>query len=271
MDSNMLREYLDRIGLCSVPEITPDGLRQVQRAYIEHVPFENLDIIEGRIPLALDEQSLFDKMIRSNRGGICYEQNLLYCSALKAMGFNAHMRGAGAGDTYERLDHAFVMVAFPIDDATEPALKGAYDGYDWWLTDVGFGFNYAVPLHAIPGLIQSDGRDDYRIDEIPEFGEGFLRVSKAEDGVFQPMLTFGPQEFTAKDFQPQCDIYSFEEGSYFRSGPVICIDTPEQRLTLSGNHFIETIDGVKHVTEIDSPDMFEKYLWDIFKIQWDRS
>ena len=69
-----LQLYLQRAGLDHVPEATAEGLAVVQRAHLQTVPFENLDIVEGKIPLALDESSLFDKIVKRRRGGICYEQ-----------------------------------------------------------------------------------------------------------------------------------------------------------------------------------------------------
>jgi len=256
----MVEAYLERIGLTEVPPITPEGLAKIQRAHLESIPFENLDIIDGKVPLKLDEDSLADKIIVRKRGGICYEQNLLYKAALCGMGFKATMRGAGARDKFVTPDHAFVMVEFP------PAEEGGEP--EFWLTDVGFGFNYAVPLKCEIGLVQNDGRSDYKVEDASDAGEGFLRLwnRKTPDAEWEATLTFGPHEWEAEEFEDRCYYYSTSPNSSFVKGPMICIDTPEQRITLSGNHYIETIDGVRTSTDVESEEEFAEYLERVFKI-----
>jgi arylamine N-acetyltransferase len=43
------------------------------------VPFENLDISLGR-SILLDEQRIFEKLVRRRRGGFCYERNGLFAA-----------------------------------------------------------------------------------------------------------------------------------------------------------------------------------------------
>ena len=58
MKREELSQYLRRIGIDGEIEPSVEGLAAVQRAHLRTVPFENLDIVEGKIPLALDERSL---------------------------------------------------------------------------------------------------------------------------------------------------------------------------------------------------------------------
>lgn len=119
----------------------------MQRAHLETVPFENLDILAGKVPLDLSEEGLFDKIVVRGRGGICYELNFLYAAALHALGFDLELRGGRIYDDGDEFDHVFLMVTDPDNPASDP-----------WITDVGFAYNIAAPIRFTPGIVQDDGR-----------------------------------------------------------------------------------------------------------------
>ena len=75
-------EYLERVGLSTVPEPTAAGLAELHVAHATHIPFENLDVLLGR-PIRLDLESLHRKLVRDRRGGYCFEQNLLFATVLE--------------------------------------------------------------------------------------------------------------------------------------------------------------------------------------------
>ena len=62
--------YFKRIGLEMPEKIVPDSelLQKLQFAHCTSVPYENRDIIRG-IPLSLDPEDLFDKIVTRGRGG----------------------------------------------------------------------------------------------------------------------------------------------------------------------------------------------------------
>ena len=59
-----IKQYFDRIGLALPDPIVPNSelLKQLQFAHCTAVPYENLDILR-KIPLSLDEDALFDKVV----------------------------------------------------------------------------------------------------------------------------------------------------------------------------------------------------------------
>ena len=67
-----IEAYFKRIGLEMPEQIVPDSelLRKLQFAHCTSVPYENLDIIRG-VPLSLDSENLFDKIVTRGRGGFC--------------------------------------------------------------------------------------------------------------------------------------------------------------------------------------------------------
>ena len=82
-----LHAYLKRIGYDGEPTPTIETLRDVQLRHAESIAFENLNPLMGW-PVHLDIESLQQKLVRSGRGGYCFEQNLLLKHTLEVMGFH---------------------------------------------------------------------------------------------------------------------------------------------------------------------------------------
>ena len=82
-----ISKYLSRIKLddCNT---NLEGLTKLQGNHMEHIPFENLDIVVGR-DIALNYINLFDKIIIKQRGGYCFELNILYAKLLLSLGFSS--------------------------------------------------------------------------------------------------------------------------------------------------------------------------------------
>ena len=256
MNDERLNAYLERIGIGAKPPCSIEGLAQIQAAHLENVPFENLEIVERAHAIALDEDSLFDKIVTRRRGGICYELNFLYARALQALGFSVHLLGSQVNPTGGDYDHVFIMVEDP-------------QGSDaLWLTDVGFAYNYAAPLRFVTDEVQNDGRCSYKI-EAYEADEGtrykLMRLHDGEDD--EQMLTFAHVYRSEEEFVPRATFYSTDDSSRFRKGPLVCIDGAQGRITLSMRHLIETKDGVRTEREIGYPDEFEELLVSVFKLE----
>ena len=92
-----LQAYLHRINYRGEQTPTAATLCQLHRAHLLAAPFENLDIHLGR-PIVLDQDALFDKIVRRRRGGFCYELNGLFALLLRELGFevDAALRRRGA-------------------------------------------------------------------------------------------------------------------------------------------------------------------------------
>ena len=76
--------YLDRINYHGPLAPTAETLRELQVAHLLTVPFENLSI-HTRQPIVLDDNALFEKIVRRRRGGFCYEANGLFAALLRAV------------------------------------------------------------------------------------------------------------------------------------------------------------------------------------------
>ena len=85
-DSLDLDLYLARIRWGEVARPTFDTLAGLLSAHLSHIPFENLDVLLRR-PVRLDLESLQNKLVRSRRGGYCFEHATLFAAVLEHLGF----------------------------------------------------------------------------------------------------------------------------------------------------------------------------------------
>jgi N-acetyltransferase len=103
---------------------TPETLREIHRAHLFTVPFENLDIHLGR-KIVCDEDSFLHKIVNERRGGFCYELNGAFAAFLRALGFQVTLLSARVarsdGSDSPEFDHLTLRV--DLDES--------------WLVDVG--------------------------------------------------------------------------------------------------------------------------------------
>ncbi len=176
MAPTLLDAYLSRVGLSDPgpPDVT--GLRRLQAAHVEAIPFENLDILLGR-GVHLDLARLRDKLIAQRRGGYCFEQNTLFVEILRELGFTASAREArvSAGATAV-LPRTHMVIAVEIAGQS-------------WLADVGFGGEGPREPVAMSGEATGPAAGlSYRVVE-----EGELRVMQMRrDGAWTDQYAFLP-------------------------------------------------------------------------------
>src|SRR5512145_1406842 len=104
--------YLARIGYAGPLRTEPQVLRDLHRAHMHSVPFENLDIHLGR-RIELGLEPIYDKIVRRRRGGFCYELNGLFAWLLERLGFELQRHSArvfGAAGLGPEFDHLTLQV-----------------------------------------------------------------------------------------------------------------------------------------------------------------
>src|SRR4029453_8294667 len=117
--------YLERIGHSGSTTPTPQTLKALHRAHLLTVPFENLDIALG-VPIELDLEAFFDKIVVRRRGGFCYELNGLFGWLLRELRFpvaTLSARVLDGGRIGPDFDHMLLLVRLE----------------DRLIADVGFG------------------------------------------------------------------------------------------------------------------------------------
>lgn len=158
MTQEQIKEYLKRIEMESPQKADLDYLSHLQMAHMSHIPFENLDIMDG-IMLSLKREDLFDKIIRRKRGGVCSELNTLYNWLLESLG-------------YDVVSYSSRIIAkdAPVQGRTHRIIGVRLNG-ELYLTDVGYNFeHHRIPLLLKDNVVQPDGECEYKLVQDDFFG-----------------------------------------------------------------------------------------------------
>lgn len=253
MTKAQIKEYLARIKMEPPEHADLEYLSRLQMAHMAKVPFENLDIMEGKM-LSLDREKLFDKMIRKKRGGVCSELNTLYNWLLESLG-------------YDVISYSSRIIAktAPLQGRSH-RIMGVRLAKDTYLTDVGYNFeHHRIPLLLKEDLIQPDGECEYKLVKDDFFGWvmwqnrpglgwrrklGFTEEPQIDLDFVQP--TFFAQ------YHPDSLINKYLKVSLYIDGVFHAIR--------SGNYLREH-GGIEEILEqVDSKEREEALLTEIFRL-----
>jgi N-hydroxyarylamine O-acetyltransferase len=250
-----IEKYFDRIKYNGSPTPCFELLKQLQQQHLLNIPFENLDI-HWKIPIELDTDKIFDKIVNKKRGGFCYELNSLFYMLLVSIGFEARMISARVYDNNVKefgreYDHLAIIVRLEDND---------------WLVDVGFGEFSFSPLRIVPDEIKSDKRGRFMITKKQQDA---LIVNKASGNEWVPEYLFTLRDRRLSEFEEMCRFHQFSPESHF-TGKRVCsvlTDGGKRRISISDNKIKVTgINGAKEIPIGDDAE-FEKLLWKYFKIK----
>lgn len=244
--------YLDRIGAAPPLAATANALRDLHEAHLAAIPFENLSIHLAE-PITLDEDALFDKIVKRRRGGFCYELNGAFAVLLEALGYTVTRLGArvfGGGRWGPPFDHLALLVS-------------TSDGTGSWLVDVGFGAHSRHPLRWDERAEQTD--PDGRFALVDTDG-GDVEVVK--DGEPQYQVERRPR--TLADFGPTCWWQQTSPDSHFTRNTVCSRLHGGGRVTISGRTLIRTVDGARTEELLPSDEAVLTAYRDWFGIHLDR-
>ena len=165
--------YLELLGLDLRPgAIDGAALFRLQRAHVERVPYETVDIVLGRPPGIDPLESA--RRILGRRGGYCYHLNGSFSALLAWLGVDVtrHLAGVHGGRVEEP----------PGPDGNHLGLIVRTPDGGIWLADVGLGDGPAEPLALAEGEHDQRGYR-YRLGPSP-FGDGIWRFEHDPGGGF---------------------------------------------------------------------------------------
>lgn len=163
-----LDAYFARIGYAGSRAPTLETLRALHFAHATSIPFENIEVLSGRVP-SLDLAAIQQKHVREKRGGYCFELNMLFASVLKALGFHVtdligRVRWKASSDAATARSHRVARVELP---------EGVF------LADIAFGaLTMTGPLRLETGIEQQTPHEIYRLLPHGEAGRGFELQAK---------------------------------------------------------------------------------------------
>lgn len=234
-------------------DVSPETLRELHKAHLLAIPFENLDNHVGR-RIVLDEEKVIRKLIEEQRGGICYELNGAFCTLLREIGFDVSMLAAGvardAGGFDPPFDHLTLMVNLE----------------QRWLADVGFGDSFREPLLLDERAEQLQGDEAFQLTD----DDGYLILVRRESGVWKPQYRFTLEAHTYSDFSEMCVYHQTSPDSIFTQRRACSLATTDGRITVTDKRVIITERGEKRERELVSRDDWRAALLEHFGIDLDR-
>lgn len=150
-----LKEYLNRIGFTGqYDKADLDNLFTIHKLHVMNIPFENLSIHSGE-KNTMDLHIIYDKIVKSNRGGWCCENNLLFSWVLKEMGYKFTILGS---KVFNSLEQDFLPMDSHLINLVE------IDGKQY-IADVSFGVSCQIwhPLELISGKDQPQPPGVFRL------------------------------------------------------------------------------------------------------------
>ncbi len=238
--------YLHRIRYSGVRTPTADTLHALHRAHMLSVPFENLDIHLGR-PIVLDEEKLFEKIVRQRRGGFCYELNGLFAALLRDLEFQVTMLSARVhqGGTIGReFDHMTLLVQCE----------------ERWLADVGFGDSFIEPLRLDDPGTQIQNGIGYRIERQ---GDIWMMMQQRPTEEWAITYQFEIQPRRLQDFTGMCRWHQESSESHFTQKRICSLATQNGRTSVSDTRLIVTEHGQRREqilsSEYDSSTALKSY------------
>ena len=244
-------EHLARIGYTGSREPTAETLRQLHRAHLYAVPFENLDIPLGQ-PIVLSLPLLYEKIVRQGRGGFCYELNGLFGWLLRTLGFEVEMLAARVFDG-KRLGPAFDHMLLRVD-LGQP-----------WIADVGFGDSFVEPL-PLNGDEHAQFGSVYRFEE-----DGAERIlsRRRPEAAWERQYVFSLKPYALDAFSPTCHYQQTSPDSSFTQKSVCSRATPEGRITVANGRLIVTTGEGRQETGIADEAAYREVLRRHFGIMLD--
>lgn len=223
-----LQAYFSRIGFQGAASADFATLKRMMRCQLFSVPFENLDVQQGKV-VSLVPEEIYRKIVERQRGGYCYEVNGLFAMALDALGFSYQFVAARP-------------MTYPVRrPKTHMAIVAAIEG-EQWLCDLGFG-SYGIREPVNLNWIDREIRQDFDTFKLTLSMEGDYLLQSFIDGVSKNLYEFNlsPQEWV--DFEPANYMNSTHPDSIFVQWLMVVLQNPSGKEVLFGDRFQSVSEG----------------------------
>ena len=211
-----INAYLKRIEYFGPTVPTAETLRQLHRAHLLTIPFENLDIHLGHA-IILDNEKFFEKIVQQGRGGFCYELNGLFAVLLRALGFNLTMLSARVyldGILGPEFDHMVLLVQLE----------------ERWLADVGFGALFLDPLRMDDEKEQMQRNFAYRINQ---HGDNWKLMAREDGNPWKAIYQFTLVPRELQEYTKMNHWHQTSPRSWHTQNRICTRATPDGRVTLT--------------------------------------
>ena len=251
MKQDKISRYFDRIGYTGSIAPTLATLEALQLAHLYHVPYENLDIIRG-IPISLNVDDVYKKVVTEGRGGYCFELNALFAWLLRELGFKVE-------------DY---LARFLLDEPAIPMgrhhVLGVAIDDNMYMADVGVGLTIPRrPFPLIPGVEDHQHGEVYKLETDPFLG--YVLYEKKPTG-WRELYAFTLERKIAADYIAPSFYCEKHPDSIFNKQDMVHIFTREGRKSIDGRVFKVFGPSGVDVVEIGSDAEYRQVLQDHFGI-----
>ena len=245
MNKEMIEKYFERIGLTYNENEPLDSelLKKLQYAHVTSVPYETTQIVD-RVPLSLETDDLYKKIVTERRGGYCFELNGLFGELLRALGFEVHEYSARflRGEKEPPKPRHRVLAVTTNEGR--------------FLCDVGVGSK--APRHPLlmeVGVEQNQFGEAYRFEK-----DDFLGwvIWERNDGIWEQYFSFTECEHLNKDFYTLSYYCENHPDSPFLNN-MLSIKTDIGRITIDKNIFKVWKNNSISSEKLLNDDELEKY------------
>lgn len=215
--------YCERVGYLGERTVGLSLLRALHLAHLGAIPFENIDVRLGR-GVALDLETLQDKLVRRRRGGYCFEQNGLFAAILRALGFEVATLEARVRppDATRVLPRTHMVLRVSLGDRS-------------YLADVGFGGDGPLTPVPLDGEVSEQADGDYRVTT----DSSEIRVLRRRGaGGWQDLYAFSLLPALPVDFEVANHYTATHPDSVFRNRLTVQRSLPGERRILRGSDYL---------------------------------
>lgn len=224
MPADLVERYLRLLGVRrALPSL--EGLRELVRAHLFRVPFENVSKLHYKRHLGLrslpDLEVFLDGIERFAFGGTCYPNNYYFYQLLANLGYRARLCGADMSDPDV---HLVSMVE------TENR---------HYLVDVGYAAPFATPLPRDAGtdFVIASGRDRYVLQ--PQDALGRSRLELYRNGTLRHGYVAKPEPRQLVEFEAAI-ADSFRDEATFMNAILLARFFPDRSLVIHNLTVIES-------------------------------
>lgn len=219
-----LNAYFERIGFSGSIAPTVSTLSLLHALHPAAIPFENLDPLLG-LPVSLRLADIERKLVLEQRGGYCFEHNLLFLAVLRELDFNV------------RPIAARVVWSNPEAASAPPThmLLAAEIGGSTYIADVGFGgLTLTAPLKLRTDVEEETPHERFRLTG----GEPEWRLeAELKSGEWRTLYHFATAEWPEAEYQAANVATSSGPDTPFTRELRVALSPAGRRLALRGNRF----------------------------------
>ncbi|WP_328300109.1 arylamine N-acetyltransferase [Streptomyces sp. NBC_00435] len=254
--SGIYADYLRRLGIGDHGVPSAEGLFALQRAHLERVPYENLDIQLGRAP-GIDPE-LSARRFAAGRGGYCFHLNGAFAALLDHLGYEVTRH---VGGVYKESEAESAAQGPSGNHLALTVRVGAAE----YFVDAGLGDGPYEPLPLREGSYQQ-GSFTYSLERLDraDGADGADWIYR-HPGSSAPIVSFRSNPASTADFEAEhVRLSTAEDSGFVRAFAALRRDA--DGIDVLRGRVLSRIDPAKGDTErvLESPEEFYSTLASLF-------